>query len=336
MSKRDKMKALAVIRYADDFVIIHRNQNYLLEAKHELARWLEATSGLKYNENKTTIVCSTNGFSFLGFRFINISRYNRMRIKIYPDKSSVINVTEKIGTFLRNNRSISTYDLIKVLKPIIAGWCNYYSICECTETFNKLDHLLYQMLRSWVFRRDQLHGREHIKEKYFPSGNQYSYRGKLHNNNWVLAGSKKLDETTTDKNFLPLFSWIESQTHIKIRSDASVYDGNDLYWEWRTMEYGGFSYSQKRLLKRQKRRCVWCSAFININDFVEVDHIIPKSQKGPNSYHNLQLLHKQCHIEKTAQDTKAAKLLTLSHLIASPQSKGNKSKTLNTTLTERN
>lgn len=222
MSQTDKKKALTLIRYADAFVILHRNENALLEVKTELVRWLENTSGLKLNENKTRIVCSTNGFSFLGFRFINLTRSNRMRIKIYPDKASVINVTNKIGTFLRNNRAISTYDLIEFLKPIISGWCNYYAICECSETFKKLDYLLYQMLRSWVFRRDRRHGREYVKEKYFPSGNQYNYRGKLYTHNWILVGSKKVNQTITEKNFLPLFSWTASQTHIKIRSDAEV------------------------------------------------------------------------------------------------------------------
>lgn len=222
MSQTDKKKALTLIRYADAFVILHRNENALLEVKTELVRWLENTSGLKLNENKTRIVCSTNGFSFLGFSFINLTRSNRMGIKIYPDKASVKNVTNKIGTFLSNNRAISTYDLIEFLKPIISGWCNYYAICECSETFKKLDYLLYQMLRSWVFRRDRRHGREYVKEKYFPSGNQYNYRGKLYTHNWILVGSKKVNQTITETNFLPLFSWTGSQTHIKIRSDVEV------------------------------------------------------------------------------------------------------------------
>ncbi len=318
MSKRDKMQSLAVIRYADDFVVIHKNKHYLIEIKQQLATWLEKTSGLQLNENKTTIVCSTNGFSFLGFHFINIKRYNRMRIKIYPNKSAVTNITNKIGTILRNNRSISTYELIKILKPIITGWCNYYSICECSETFKKLDHLTYNMLRSWVFRRDRKNNRHSIKEKYFPSGNQYNYKGKLYNNNWILVGTSKFTQGIIHANFLPLFSWTESQTHIKIRSEASIYDGDETYWQWRTLEYGGFSYSQKLLLKRQKGRCPWCNSRININDGVDLDHIIPKSKQGCNFYHNLQLLHKQCHKEKTAQHMTAAKpttKLTLNNVV---------------------
>lgn len=304
MNKRDKMKALTVIRYADDFVVIHPNLNYLIEAKQQVSIWLKQSSGLELNENKTKIVCSTEGFSFLGFRFINIKRYNRMRIKIYPDHRSIENITKKIGHILRNNRALAAYDLIKTLRPIVIGWCNYYAICECSETFKKLDHLIYLMLRSWVFRRDRKNNRHHIKEKYFPTGNQYIYRGKIYNNNWVFVGTKKLANKNTDTNFLPLFSWTESQTHIKIRSDASIYDGNETYWQWRNLEYSGLSPTQKRLLKRQNNRCTWCKSPITIDNIIEIDHIIPKSNQGSNSYHNLQLLHKQCHKEKTALDMK--------------------------------
>ena len=57
---------------------------------------------------------------------------------------------------------------------------------------------------------------------------------------------------------------------------------------------------------------VQCNSPININDNVEVDHVIPKYKNGTNSYDNLQLLHTQCHIEKSALDSKIEK--TGSHL----------------------
>lgn len=306
-NKRDKMKSLGIIRYADDFVIIHKDENILREAKRVLSSWFKDTSGLEFNESKTSIVCSAEGFSFLGFRFINILRYNRMRAKIYPETSAVEKVTRKIGNLLRANRALSSYDLIMILKPIVTGWCNYYSICECSHTFAKLDHLTYQMLRAWVFRRDRNNSKTKTKEKYFPSGNTYVYKGKPHFDNWVLVGTKKRPDDKINKVFLPKFAWTPSRTHVKIRSDASTYDGNETYWNWRTLEYGGFSQSQKKLLKRQNRICPWCQSPININDNVEVDHVIPRSKGGLNSYDNLQLLHKQCHIKKTATDTNIEK-----------------------------
>lgn len=299
ISKKNRMKRLGVIRYADDFLIIHPHKDVILKAKIVLSNWLKQTSGLELHEEKTSIICSTEGFSFLGFQFINIIRGNRMRIKIYPSKSSIKKISKKVGNICRSNRSISTYDLIVRLKPILTGWCNYFCYCECSYAFNKLDHITFNILRSWVFRRDRVNNRTNIKRKYFPM-NLYVYRGKTHKDNWVLFGKKKMANGNLNTAFLPKFSWCPSQRHIKIRSHASVYDGNDEYWTFRTLEYGGFSYSQKRLLRRQNGLCTWCNTTININDNVEVDHVVPKSWDGKDSYQNLQLLHTQCHIEKSA------------------------------------
>ena len=48
---------------------------------------------------------------------------------------------------------------------------------------------------------------------------------------------------------------------------------------------------------------LWVNTFRD-GDKLEVDHITPKSQKGKNSYDNLQLLHRHCHDTKTANDIK--------------------------------
>lgn len=304
ISKTNRKKRLGVIRYADDFLIIHPHKETIFMAKQALGKWLYETSGLELNEKKTSIICSTEGVSFLGFQCINIIKGNKMRIKIYPSKSSVKNISRKIGDICRSNRSISTYDLILRLKPIITGWCNYFCYCECSHTFNKLDHITFNILRAWVFRRDRVNNRTNIKRKYFPPDNIYIYRGKTHNDNWILVGKKKTTTGKINTAFLPRFSWCPSQRHIKIRSDASVYDGNENYWTRRTLEFGDLSYSQKRLLRRQNGFCAWCKLPIKINDNVDVDHVVPKSWDGKDSYQNLQLLHTQCHIEKSAVNCK--------------------------------
>lgn len=301
MSKRDKMNELGVIRYADDFIIIHRNKETILDAKTEIENWLIKTSKLELNTNKTKIIASDKGFSFLGFGFINIKRHDRMRIKIYPNKESVKNVTLKVGNILRTNRAISSYDLIQILRPIIVGWCNYYCISECSETFSMLNHKLYLMLRAWVFRRDKRHGRHVVKEKYFPSGKTYTFRGKTYNDNWTLNGKKTI-KGHLKTNFLPKFTWTESQKHIKVRPYSSIFDGDKEYWDNRTLKYANFSFTQKRLLKRQRGLCIGCKSRILINDTVETDHVLPISKGGLSNSNNLQLLHKQCHKEKTYMD----------------------------------
>eukprot|EP00210_Caulerpa_lentillifera_P009609 g9166.t1 len=120
----NKIKSISLIRFADDFVIIHSNKDIAISAKNELSRWLKATSKLSFNEIKTSVKSSRECFNFLGFSFINIKRSNSYRTKIYPSKSNVKQLIKKVGDNCRKYRSISSYDLIGVLRPIILGWAN--------------------------------------------------------------------------------------------------------------------------------------------------------------------------------------------------------------------
>jgi RNA-directed DNA polymerase len=56
------------------------------------------------------------------------------------------------------------------------------------------------------------------------------------------------------------------------------------------------------LLKRQKGKCAHCGNYFKDGDLIEVDHKIPKSKGGKESYDNWQLLHRHCHDKKTASD----------------------------------
>lgn len=60
------------------------------------------------------------------------------------------------------------------------------------------------------------------------------------------------------------------------------------------------------LLKMQKGMCTHCGLFFNDGDLVEIDHKIPRSKGGRDSYDNLQLLHGHCHDAKTASSDKVA------------------------------
>ena len=56
------------------------------------------------------------------------------------------------------------------------------------------------------------------------------------------------------------------------------------------------------LLKLQHGRCASCGLYFKDGDLVEADHIIPRHLGGDNRLMNLQLLHRHCHDQKTAQD----------------------------------
>lgn len=62
-----------LVRYADDFVILHKNKEVIEDSKRIIKEWL-AEIGLELSESKTKITHSSEGFNFLGF---NIKHYQK-------------------------------------------------------------------------------------------------------------------------------------------------------------------------------------------------------------------------------------------------------------------
>lgn len=303
--KAAKVLALGFVRYADDFVIIHRNREILELCIEQTHVWL-SQMGLVISTEKSKIKDTREGFNFLGFQIITVRKMkaDTYKVKITPTKNNCEKLLSNVREVLQRNKAISTYQLIRILKPKIMGWANYYKYCECQKVFSKMDFLIFQKLRAWVFRRDTKNGRKEICTRYFPQGQNYTFQGRLYRDSWVLVRKAKNKKGKIEQEFLPKMSWFKSERFTKIKGNASPYDGNKLYWAIRTSKYSLYSTTVTKLLKTQNGKCTWCKLPFTIfdEDSWEVDHIKPKSLGGKSSYDNLQLLHKTCHLAKTRTD----------------------------------
>lgn len=297
-----KQTALTVIRYADDIVVLHKDLKVIEEAKYEIEKWLLQNCNLSLNREKTKIFDSSKGFDFLGFTIITIQRNGRDRIKIFPSRRGQSRILINLREVIQRNKAASSYQLITLLRPKIIGWGNYYRYSECSQTFTRISHLIYQKLRAWAFRVDKRHGRETVKEKYFPSGKSYYFDGSKHEDNWVLVGKEKDKNGTLNEIFLPKLSWIKLKKWVKVKGNKSPFDGDHIYWARRMSTYRRLPTRVSKLLKLQKGICPLCKTHFLIDSVTEVDHILPKALGGKDTYTNLQLLHKHCHIKKTRID----------------------------------
>ncbi len=299
-----RAQACGVIRYADDFVVIHENKQVLELCIAEVKRWLQ-TMGLEISEEKSKLKDSRKGFKFLGFKIILIKRGKQInqpyKVKITPSKDTCLRFLDKIRNVIKKAKAFSSYDLIRILRPIMLGWANYYRFSECKETFHKLNYMIFGMLRAWVFRKDTRNGRLKIKQKYFPSGRTYIFQGRTYKDNWVFCGKSKKNNKIVE-NFLPQLFWVQSSKFVKIISNKSPYDGDYLYWSLRLAKYGGLSNSMTKLLKQQDYKCNICKANILLGERLEIDHIQPKSAGGKDNYENLQVVHRICHVSKTRDE----------------------------------
>ena len=295
-----KRSALGVIRYADDFVLIHRNPEIMEKVIKETTSWL-ANVGLEISPEKTKLRLASQSFNFLGFQIVLVTKHERFRVKISPSKENVSRLTLKIRNIIQNNKSASSYGLICLLRPVLIGWANYFRYCECKTTFKKVDNIVYNQLRAWVLRRATRIGREKTMKKYFTSGREHKFDHKIYKANWIFSGSRATKSKLVN-TILPKMAWISSKSYVKVKGTSSVYDGNHVYWSGRSPRYSSLSTRVSNLLKSQLGKCPLCKISFQMEDSMEVDHITPRSAGGLDQYQNIQLLHRHCHITKTVKD----------------------------------
>jgi RNA-directed DNA polymerase len=227
-----KKKAISVIRYADDFVLIHRNKVILELCIVEAKKWL-VNVGLEVSEENSQLRDIRRGFLFLGFQIIQVRKpkVGTYKVKIRPSKQSQEKFLAKIRDLIQRNKAVSAFDLISMLRPVIIGWTNYFKYCECKEVFSKLTHLISQKLRAWVFRRDTRNGRLVVKQKYFPSGRTYQFDGRQHKDEWILVGRKKSKDGEMVERYLPHAVWVRSLKHVKVQGTQTPYNLDEgIYW----------------------------------------------------------------------------------------------------------
>jgi Retron-type reverse transcriptase len=297
--KEKNRKALNLIRYADDFVIVHEDLNVVKKCQEIIAEWLR-DMGLELKPSKTKLTHTLNkldgnvGFEFLGF---HVQQYNSGTYRcakntngtplgfntlITPSKAKIKTHLVKIAKVIDTHKTTPQAALISKLNPIIRGWSNYYSTVVSKDTYSKVDRLTWQKLRAWAKSR----GKGSInKDKYWRT---------VDNRNWCFStedGMELLTQTST-----PIVR------HTKVKGVASPFDGNWTYWSKRRGEYPETPTRVAKLMKRQKGICSHCGLYFTSTEIVEVDHIKPTSLGGKDTYDNLQLLHKHCHDTKTATD----------------------------------
>ena len=278
-----------LVRYADDFVILHPQKEVIETLKTAIEIWAINEVELQLKESKTRIVTTTEGFNFLGnnFRQYPVGEYRAVcnasgnlghNPLIKPQKDKVLKHLEKIGEIIKKHQNSPQAALIKELNPIIRGWCNYYTPVSAKETFSSCDNEMWSKLRSWARKR----GKGSInKDKYWKDG-------------WSFE--------TEDGFKLAKHSDTPIIRHIKVQDTRSPFDGDWTYWGQRLSAYSDLTSRKQKLLKRQKGKCNHCGLHFLPEDITEIDHIIPRVEGGKDTYDNLQLLHKHCHDEKTALD----------------------------------
>jgi RNA-directed DNA polymerase len=161
----------AMVRYADDFVILCRTREDADRVLALVRDWVE-DNGLVLHPTKTKIVdARTDGFDFLGYTFRGTLRL--------PRKKSLDKLKDTVRAKTRRTHGHSLTWTIRSLTATLQGWFGYFRHCH-GNVYTGLDGWIRMRLRSIlrkrVGRRGRGRGADHQRwpNAYFAEQGLYS------------------------------------------------------------------------------------------------------------------------------------------------------------------
>lgn len=166
-----EFKGIAMVRYADDLVILCRSEGAALKAMELLVGWLEA-NGLELHPKKTRRVdmgTPGNFFEFLGYRF----RHTRKgKLARYPTPKGEQRFRERLRPATRRSNGHSMEEIVRRCNRVIRGWYEYFKH-SAAWVLRVLDSWVRMRLRSVLRKRYKGQGRggglDHLRwpNRYF-------------------------------------------------------------------------------------------------------------------------------------------------------------------------
>jgi RNA-directed DNA polymerase len=289
-----------LIRYADDFVILHSQKEAIDRATQVIEQWLQ-DMGLHLSPKKTQVTHTylptqgNVGFDFLGcaIRQFSVGKTHTgkdtrgrplgFKTIIKPSREAIKGHLAETKQRIRKRRSNPQGQLIRELNPVIWGWAAYYRTIVSSKAYARCDYFLWNQLMSWCKRRHSNKGTAWVVRKY------WSTVGKRH---WVFA--------TPEGATLRRHSHMKIRRHPKVKGNASPYDGNLLYWSQRLKEHPLMKEGKAKLLQKQQGKCRWCGLTFRDGDQLETDHI--DQDRNNHALSNTMVLHRHCHDERHAKN----------------------------------
>lgn len=213
----------AIVRYADDFVILCETKEDAEQARCEIDDWLNQ-KGLNLSLEKTNIFHVTEGFDFLGF---NIRHYKVNNTKtgykllIKPSNNTLKKTRNDIRKIFLNHSGKSIGSLIGKINPVIRGKANYLNKTVSSKAFSNLDDYLFKRQARFANRTHPNKNKKWKKHKYW---------GRLNlqrKDNWVFGDKQS-------GNYMLKFSWTKIERHALVSKRASPDDPSlKEYWSKR-------------------------------------------------------------------------------------------------------
>ena len=169
-----------LVRYADDFVILHPDLKELKQAIRRVKNWL-ARLGLQLHSDKTRITHTLNpyqgqvGFDFLGFNIRQEpgqqarfpGRGQALALVVAPAQEASRRHLAAIDQRLLQLQMAPQARVIEELNPLIVGWVAYYNGVVPAAAMGRYDTLIEQRLLNWAGKRHPGKTRDWLLNRYW-------------------------------------------------------------------------------------------------------------------------------------------------------------------------
>lgn len=290
-AKKQILRKVHSVRYADDFIITGDSKELLEnEIKPMIAEFL-ATRGMTLSEEKTKVTHVREGFDFLGWNFRMYSDPNRANGEIFlvkPSRKSMSSLVAKVREILRTSMSSTWEDTLDRLNPVLRGWAMYHRYQNSKQVLSRMDYVVWWMIWRWIKKR---HAQKTAGWKFA----KYTI---------LFEGSRRLGCIARDrydrKTHKPLvqMAGIEVKMYTQVRKEANPFDPEFAeYFLLRSMKLMKATlYGQPlRLWLRQNGSCPNCNQLIDEDAPWDSHHVVSRQNGGGNSDENRILVHTNCH-----------------------------------------
>lgn len=149
-----------LVRYADDFVILCHRRSQAEEALRRIRGILDGLR-LELHPEKTSLVelgLGKEGFVFLGcyFRIVQSHFKGRCYLFRWPSPKAMNAIRERIRGLTPRRRWAGMKDIrdvIRLLNPVLRGWCNYFRTGNASTKFQAVDRFVQQRLLRLLAQR---------------------------------------------------------------------------------------------------------------------------------------------------------------------------------------
>ncbi len=201
----------AVIKYADDFVVICETLEDAKDIYGLLEDYLEVR-GLTLAPDKTKITNIYRGFDFLGYNIRAYKGQDRDRVLVKASKDAIKSFKMKAKEIIRKCYPWNIDECITRLNYLINGTGNYWRIGSNKDLFKKMDNYIYGLLFRQTKRWYPNKPTKWIIDKHFKESLHPSYHWK-----WTFTNPNT-------ENQVDRMSWIKIKYSRCIKYKATPYD----------------------------------------------------------------------------------------------------------------